>query len=195
MAKPGAPPKFREAHVNWAFWKIAKNQPMGRKALVSETGLGEGSLRTILGKLEEYGLVRSVRAGRMLTENGSKVFKRLSGLMRIESIGSLNMTGKPHNCLVLVREAGRKVKSGMEQRDEAIRIGRGGATTLVVDGEKLIIPGFDEKTDLSEAYPDEAERIMKLLRPSDGDAAVIGSEDTLQAAEEAAEVAASTLLS
>ncbi len=194
MAKAGAPPKFEDAHVNWVFWKIANRQPMGRKMLVEETGLGEGSLRTILDRLEEYGLVESSRSGRKLTENGKRVLDKLNSLVRIEKAGRLDMTEKMNNCLAIIKGAGPQVKSGMEQRDAAIKIGRSGATTLIVDEGKLVMPGFDESLVIDDEYPSDAKKIMKLLKPDDGDVIVVGSEDSPQTSEEAAWVAASTLL-
>lgn len=195
MAKAGAPPKFSEAHVNWVFWKIAGNQPMGRKMLVEETQLGEGSLRTILIKLEGYGLVSSNKVGRTLTENGAKVITKLKQIVRVESMGQLSMTGRPCNCFVLVKGAGKKVKSGMEQRDAAIKAGRSGATTLLIEKGRLMMPGFDKDLNIDKQYSADAAKIKKLADPEEGDAIVIGSEDTPQKAEEAAWVAASTLLS
>ena len=194
MAKAGAPPKFKDAHINWVFWKIANRQPMGRKMLVQETGLGEGSLRTILERLEEYDLVTSARAGRALTENGERVFKKLKQLIRMDRLGLLDMTEKNSNCLILVKGASGKVASGMEQRDEAIKVGRSGATTLVIENGRLMMPGFDDKTDLEERYPADSEKIKAYLNPEEGDVIVLGSEETPQSAEEAAWVAASTLL-
>jgi predicted transcriptional regulator len=195
MAKAGAPPKFKEAHVNWVFWKIAARQPMGRKMLVQETGLGEGSLRTILIKLDEYGLVKSAKPGRTLTENGSKVISRLKQIVRVEQAGRMVMTDKPYNCLVIVKGGGKSVKSGMEQRDAAIKAGRSGATTLVVEKGKLVMPGFERGVNIDKQYPQDAARIKELADPEEGDAIVVGSEDKPQKAEEAAWIAASTLLS
>jgi len=194
MAKAGAPPKFSEAHVNWVFWKISQKQPMGRKMLVEETGLGEGSLRTILIRLEDYGLVDSKKAGRSLTSNGSKVIAKLRQIVRVESIGPLEMTGKPCNCFVLVKRAGRHVKSGMEQRDAAIKAGRSGATTLIIEKSRLSMPGFDKSINIDKQYPKDAEKIKRIADPEESDAIVIGSENDVRKAEEAAWVAASTLL-
>lgn len=194
MAKAGAPPKFKEAHVNWIFWKIANDQPMGRKALVMLTGLGEGSLRTILDKLDQYGLVKSARAGRTLTAEGNKVLSRMKQLIRMEKFGELEMTGKSYNCLILVRGAGGKVSYGMEQRDAAIRIGKAGATTLIIEKGKLIMPGFEKGVDMEKQYTADSKRIREKFNPEEADVVVIGSEGTPQAAEEAAWVAASTLL-
>jgi len=194
MAKAGAPPKFREAHVNWVFWKIATNEPMGRKMIVQETGLGEGSIRTILDKLDEYGLVKSARSGRALSDEGKKVFQRMRQIIRIEKVGSLNLTGKRNNCLVLVRNSAKKVGSGMDQRDAAIVIGRSGASTMIVKKGELIMPSFNEGMNIDKEYSKDSQKIKKILDPEEGDSIVVGSEDSSQAAEEAAWVAASTLL-
>jgi len=194
MTTAGAPPKFKEAHINWVFWKIACNQPMGRKMLVEETGLGEGSLRTILDRLEEYGLVKSAKPGRTLSEDGGRVFQKLKKILKIEKANYFDMTGKPNNCLVLVRGAGGKVTSGMDQRDAAIQVGRGGATTVVIKNGRLFMPGFESGVDMDKQYPQDSAKIKKILNPEEGDAIVIGSENNPQAAEEAAWIAASTLL-
>jgi predicted transcriptional regulator len=194
MVKAGAPPKFREAHVNWVFWKIANDSPMGRKIIVRETGLGEGSIRAILEKLDEEGLVKSARSGRALTDNGRKVIQRMKQIIRIERIGRLDMIEKNNNCIVLIRAAGDRVNSGMEQRDAAIKIGRAGATTLVIKKGKLMMPGFEKSVDMHSQYPSDVEKILKTVNPEEGDVIIIGSEDNPQAAEEAAWVAASTLL-
>ncbi len=194
MAKAGAPPKFNEAHVNWVFWKIAANEPMGRKMMVQETGLGEGSIRTILDKLDEYGLVKSARSGRALSDSGKKVIQRMKQIVRVEKIGQMGMTGQNNNCVVLIRNAAGKVRSGMEQRDAAIKVGRTGATTLVVQKGKLIMPGFDEQVNIDKKYSSDAQTIKDALDPEEGDAIIIGSEKNPQRAEEAAWVAASTLL-
>lgn len=194
MATAGAPPKFKEAHINWVFWKIANNQPMGRKMLVEETALGEGSLRTILDRLEEYGLIKSARPGRTLSDDGNKVYQKMRQLIRIERTAYLDLTGKPSNCLVLVRGRGDEVRSGMEQRDAAIQVGRTGATTMVVKKGKFMMPGFETSVDIDKQYPQDAGKIRRTLGPEEGDAVIIGSEETPQAAEEAAWIAASTLL-
>jgi predicted transcriptional regulator len=194
MAEAGAPPKFREAHINWVFWKIAQNQPMGRKMLVQKTGLGEGSLRTILDRLEEYDLVKPSKAGRSLTDNGQRVYRKFSQMIRVEKLNDLKMSDKVSNCIVLVKGAGESVMSGMEQRDEAIRIGRTGATTMIVKDGKLIMPGFGSDVDMEKQYPEDAKKIKELFNPEEGDVIVVGSENSYQTSEEAAWVAASTLL-
>lgn len=194
MAKAGAPPKFKEAHINWVFWKIASKEPMGRKEIVRETELGEGSIRTILDKLDEYGLVKSAKIGRSLTADGKKVRDSLRKIIEVHKLGVLKMAKGSKNVAVVVKGSSDKIKTGMEQRDAAIKIGRGGATTLLCKKGKLIMPGFGEEIVLDKKYPEDSDAILKITKAQDGDVVVIGSEDSNQKAEEAAWIAASTLL-
>ncbi|MBN2517581.1 MAG: DUF4443 domain-containing protein [Candidatus Altiarchaeota archaeon] len=195
MAKAGAPPKFMEAHVNWVFWKIASKEPMGRKEIVKETGLGEGSIRTILEKLDEYGLVKSAKIGRTLSDDGKKVRDSLRKIVEVRRIDQLKMSKGSKNVAVLVKGSSNKIKTGMEQRDAAIRIGRGGVTTLLYKKGKLIMPGFGDDMVLDKKYPEDSKAILDAIEPQDGDVIVIGSEDSNQKAEEAAWIGASTILS
>ena len=194
MIKAGAPPKFQEAHVNWVFWKISSKQPFGRKALVDETGLGEGSIRTILAKLDGYGLINSSRSGRSLTLDGEKVKERLDKIIRIADVGTLSITKAPYNVAVKVKGGAEKVNTGMEQRDAAIKAGARGAITITVREGSIIIPGFGPDVDVREKYPDDAVKLIKILEADDGDAIIIGSEILRQKADEAAWLGASTLL-
>jgi predicted transcriptional regulator len=194
MIKAGAPPKFQEAHVNWVFWKISSKQPFGRKALVEETGLGEGSIRTILAKLDEYGLINSSRSGRSLTPDGEKVKERLNRIIKIADIGSLSITKSPYNVAVRVKGGAEKVNTGMEQRNAAIRAGAKGTTTITIKGGSVIIPGFGPDVNVREEYPEDAERLIEILEADDGDAIIIGSEIMRHKADEAAWLGASTLL-
>jgi len=195
MAKAGAPPKFQEAHVNWIFWKIATGDKIGRKAIVEETGLGEGSIRTILERLEDYGLIKSSRGGRSLTEDGRKVSESLKRMIAIDKLGPMDLTKAQRNIGVLVKGGASRIGTGMEQRDAAIKVGRKGVTTLIDKDGRLSMPGFDDEVDIDQDYHVDAKRIKLVFNPENGDAVIIGSEDTNQKAEEAAWIAASTILS
>ena len=56
------------------------------------------------------------------------------------------------------------------------------------------MPGFGEEIVLDKKYPDDSEAILRATKAQDGDVVVMGSEDSNQKAEEAAWIAASTLL-
>lgn len=181
--------------MNWVFWKISTGDKIGRKAIVDDTGLGEGSIRTILDKLAKYGLVKSSRGGRTLTEDGRKVSEALGKMIAIEKLGPMDLTKSQRNIGVLVKGGASRITNGMEQRDAAIQVGRKGVTTLIFKGDKLLMPGFDEEVDIDKDYHVDSKRIKLVFNPEQGDAIIIGSEDTNQKAEEAAWIAASTILS
>jgi hypothetical protein len=56
------------------------------------------------------------------------------------------------------------------------------------------MPGFGKDVNIEKDYQQDADRVKRIMDPEEGDAIVIGSEDRPQRAEEAAWVAASTLL-
>ena len=59
----GPIPKFSDYHIWKTLDCLDKNNPIGRKKLSSMIGVGEGSTRTILGILQEHGLVDIDKSG------------------------------------------------------------------------------------------------------------------------------------
>ena len=79
------------------------------------------------------------------------------------------------------------VTHGVEQRDEAIKVGADGATTLVYFRDELRMPdGFD----VEGAEPDITKKLTETFRLVEGDALFIGSAETPQSAEDGAFAAA-----
>ena len=70
------------------------------------------------------------------------------------------------------------VKSGIEQRDAAIKMGALGATTLFYANEKFIIPGT--RYDALRREPHIRQLLVHKLRPELRDVVIIGSDDTDQ---------------
>jgi hypothetical protein len=94
------------------------------------------------------------------------------------------------NFAVRIKGGASKIKSGIEQRDAAIIAGALGATTLVVDKNKLKMPSMkDESIDKS-----IHNLIIDELNPCSGDAIIIGSSDSPFLAEIAAKSAALKLV-
>ncbi|HYW00841.1 MAG TPA: DUF4443 domain-containing protein [Candidatus Acidoferrum sp.] len=90
-----------------------------------------------------------------------------------------------------MRDGARSVRSGIEQRDAAIRAGAAGAITVIYHDGMLLLPpdGFD----LSEKNRSIAERLRKEFELLEGDALVIGSGDDKWKAVEDVLAAAETL--
>ncbi|HTY47680.1 MAG TPA: DUF2111 domain-containing protein [Methanomassiliicoccales archaeon] len=179
----GPTPKFSLYHIWKTYQVIETAGPIGRKALAELLQIGEGSTRTILDKMIREGSVENTRRGAMLTERGRK---RL-GTSGIEAIPIEleGLTLGKFNCAVLVKGMAEDVKLGCEQRDEAVRAGATGATTLVMRNGKLVFPGDENRPEQDLLTP-----LREALEVEDGDVVVIGSGFSYEAAEKGAVSAA-----
>jgi hypothetical protein len=186
---PGRPPAYTEAHALMGLEAIGLGLGIGRQQLSRELGLGEGTMRTLVGRMKTLGLVETSRGGMRLTGEGEAVLEELGNLFGGCGLPVLPITVGPINYAVLIRGAASKVKGGIEQRDAAIIAGASGATTLVLDEHGLRMPGMEEP--LEEAV---RKLIMEELGPSPGDAIIIGSSEDSILAEMAAKSAALALL-
>ncbi|MDI6643083.1 MAG: DUF4443 domain-containing protein [Candidatus Hodarchaeaceae archaeon] len=183
----GPLPRFSEIHVRMALDLVAKHGRVGRKQLTEELGVGEGSIRTILNQLKERGLITSSRGGHALTAKGRRSLGKPFELIQVD-VGSL--TVDKVNVATIVRGAAAKVKRGIEQRDEAIKVGATGATVLIFRGGKLQFPdGFLKVGKRS------TEVLMKSFNPREGDVIIIGSARDVVTAEAGAKAAARSLAS
>ena len=74
----------------------------------------------------------------------------------------------------MLKKYGFALKSGIEQRDAAIRIGAIGATSLLFKHDKFVMPttNYDPLT----KEPRTARLLLEKLKPENGDAIVIGSD-------------------
>jgi len=182
----GPTPKFSLYHIWKAYQVIDAQGPIGRKALADILKIGEGSTRTILDKMIREGSVENTRRGAVLTERGRKRLET-SGLA-INPIDLEGITLGKHNCAVIIKGLADRVKLGCEQRDEAVRAGAIGATTLLVHDDKVVFPGDDN-------YPNQeaANSLKKIFDLEDGDVIIIGSGFSDEAAEKGAVTAALAL--
>lgn len=182
----GPLPRFAEVHVRMALELIAERKTIGRKQLTEELGVGEGSVRTILNQLKKRGLITSSRGGHSLTEKGRHALGKPLEFVKVDvkdlTVGEVNIA-------TIVRGAADKVKRGVEQRDDAIKVGAQGATVLIFKGGKLQFPnGF------LRVGKKGSDIIINTFKPRDGDAVVIGTATTLRSAEAGARAAARTLV-
>jgi len=167
---PGRPPAYTEAHALMGLEAIGSGLGIGRQQLSRELGLGEGTVRTLVGRMKVLGLVETSRGGMRLTVDGEAALEALGDLFWGCGLPALPITVGPINYAVLIRGAAPKVKGGIEQRDAAIIAGASGATTLVLDDRGLRMPGMVESLDES-----VRSLIMEEMEPSQGDAIIIGS--------------------
>lgn len=182
----GPLPRFAEIHVRRALELIAKHKRIGRKQLAGELGVGEGSMRTILNQLKKQGLITSSRGGHALTPKGKR---SLGKPLEFAQIDAGNLTVGKVDVAVIIRGTAKKVKRGIEQRDEAIKAGAQGATVFVFKGGKLQFP---------DGFMDVDKRVVKSIvetfKPREGDVIIIGSGKNTAEAERGALAAARSLV-
>lgn len=184
--RAGPLPRFAEVHVRMALEVIAKHGRIGRKQLAIELGVGEGSVRTILNRLKKRGLITSSRGGHSLTAKGRRSLGRPLEFVQID-VGDLAV-GKV-DVATVIRGAAKKVKRGIEQRDEAIKAGADGATILILKKGKLQFP--DKFLKVNKKIEG---MLMKTFRPRENDVIVIGTAQDIVKAEAGTRAAARTLL-
>jgi len=190
---PGPAPSFNEAHVVKALEIIGKCGIVGRIRLSKELGLGEGTTRTLLKHLKNEGITRSSRSGISFSDGGERLFSDLrSKLSEGVEVPSSPLTVGPFNIAILVRDSAQAIRSGMEQRDTAIKSGASGATTLVFSGNKLSLPTGEE--DLSARMPSLHNKLVSKLNPNENDVIIVGSGENRELAEIGAKMAAIKLL-
>jgi hypothetical protein len=146
---------------------------IGRQALATNSGIGEGSVRTILKKLRDAKLVRADTVGCHLTESGGHTYRSiLAKLTPPLSIPDSTLTVGKKQAAVLVRGSRDAVSAGIEQRDSAIKMGADGATSYVIVGGRFAIP--QGSSDCEKDFPSPAwSRLREGLAPRNGDAIIV----------------------
>ncbi|MBX8631875.1 MAG: hypothetical protein J9259_05080 [Thermoplasmata archaeon YP2-bin.285] len=180
--------KFGPFHYFKALCVINDAGRMGRARLSAELGIGEGSMRTLLNELEEASYITRNNAGIVLTAEGKRLLSSIPVVLGVADRCAFSLDS--YSSVAIVRGAAGKVTNGLTQRDEAVRNGAVGATTLVIRKGCLLIPPLMEKVDDGELR----KRIFSELRGRDGDAVIISSGKARQLAEKSAFAASLTLL-
>lgn len=181
--------RFGDYHVYKVLSVLSDGRRKGRKQLADKVGIGEGSMRTIVEYLREEGLIDVKQTGIKISKKGQEFIGRLP--LQVYVLDVSDITLGQSSVAVQVRNAAGKVGSGMEQRDQAIKAGAEGATTIVVKGDRLTVP---VDFDLDKEQPEVAGAIRRLFDLMDGDVIIIGTSADIQRAEEGALAAAFALL-
>jgi len=189
---PGPPFTFTELHLARAV-EIIGEKAMGRAGLARALSLGEGATRTLIGRLTDGGLAISTKRGIRLTRSGLSILKELQrSFPKGAAVPRSPITVGLHNFGVLVRNGASKVRSGIEQRDAAVRAGAVGAVTVLFKNGFLYMPPAREFA--VKGWKETARTIMEIFNPKDSDAIVICGAENMQQAEDGARAAAWTLV-
>lgn len=180
---------FDIVHVFKTLQLLEENKRISRSLLIEELGLGEGSVKTLVKHMKMSGLVESSNAGMWFTNKGRTVYSKLHHSIPDEmSISKCSAALGKFNYAILVKDSSDNIRSGIEQRDVAIKSGALGATTLIFQNDRLLMPSTQE--DLLKNNPKLHSMIVKRLRPKDRDVIIIGSAEDKRTAEIAAKSAA-----
>ena len=185
---PGRTPLINPAYA-LKILRMIRYGPIGRKNISDNLDLGEGVIRTIVKRLIEEGLVSTTRQGMMLTTRGERMLNDIGRNMIGVEFPQTILTVSPANYAVLVKNGVSSITTGLAQRDDALLAGARGATTLVFQSNRLIMPGTEIIID-----EDLRSMIMNLLSPLEGDVIIVGSDDKLLNAEIGAYTAGLKLL-
>jgi len=190
---PGRAPSFNEAQVIKALEIISTYGTVGRIRLSKELGLGEGTIRTFLRHASKEEIVDCSRHGIGLSERGKRLFSDLrSRISEGIEIPDSPLTVGPFNVAVLVKDMAREVRTGVEQRDTALKAGASGATTLVFSRSKLVMP--TSKEDVFKGISSLHNMLVSKLDPEENDVIIIGCGENRRLAEQGAIMAALKLL-
>jgi uncharacterized protein DUF4443 len=168
---------FDVVHVFAALQLIKSKGRTSRDALSSGLGLGEGTVKTLVKHLKMNGLVQTSNGGTKMTAKGKGICEGLLSVMPSElSLPKCSVAVGRFNYAVLVKEFGFVVRSGIEQRDAAIKMGATGATTLLFKENKFVMPASSH--DSLRKEPQVRRMLVEKLKPEDGDVIIIGSADS-----------------
>lgn len=184
---------FDMAHV-FKTMQMMETGKMSRSKLVQEMGLGEGSIKTLVKHLKMNGLIENSNAGMWLTGKGRTVYMKLCAVIPSETdIPKCSIVLGRFNHAILIRGFAYSVRTGIEQRDIAIKNGSIGATTLTFRDRKLTMP--NKSQDALRKEPKIYNLIMSHLKPEDEDVIIITSADDKKTAEMSAKSTALQIIS
>jgi hypothetical protein len=155
---------------------LKRDGHVSRLLLINELDLGEGSIKTLIKHLKMEKLIITTQKGTAMTERGEKIFEEMSQYICSETqVPKSSISIAEYNHAILLRNMKFAIKQGVEQRDAAIKMGAKGATTLLFNNGKFLIPGSRFNALKGEKA---IEKLLKdNLKPEENDIIVIGSDD------------------
>jgi len=180
---------FDLAHVFKTMQLMEKDGRISRALLMEELDLGEGSIKTLVKHMKMNGLIENSNAGMWLTNKGKTMFSKLQSAIPTEmDIPKCSIAIGRFNHAILIKGLADNIRSGIEQRDAAIKIGAVGATTLIFRDGRFMMPERNQNP--LKKDPEVHVSMIKNLKPSNNDVVIIGSAEDRKAAEMAAKSAA-----
>jgi hypothetical protein len=167
---------FDIAHIFKALQLIDSRGHISRETLCKELNLGGGSIKTLVKHLKMKHMIQTSNAGTKMSDKGKDLFEELLSSVPTEcGIPKCSIALGKFNYAVLLKQLSFAIKSGIEQRDAAIKMGGIGATTLLFRNGKFMMPTANY--DSLRKEPGIHSLLIEKLRPEDGDVIIIGSDD------------------
>jgi hypothetical protein len=163
------------AHIFKTIQLMYDKGHISRELLCKELNLGEGSIKTLVKHLKMQGLILTSNSGTKLSDKGIGLFSQLHASIPTECvIPRCSVALGRYNYGILLKHLGYVIKSGIEQRDAAVKTGALGATTLLYRNGKFVIPltGYDSLRNEIRIH----KLLVKRLVPENGDVIIIGSD-------------------
>ena len=163
------------AHIFKTLQLMHDKGHISRELLCKELNLGEGSIKTLIKHLKMQGMVLTNNSGTKLSTKGIGLFSQLHASIPTECvIPKCSVALGKYNYGVLLKHLAYAIKSGIEQRDAAVKMGSLGATTLLYINRKFVIPltGYNSLRNEIRIY----KLLVDRLVPENGDVIIIGSD-------------------
>jgi len=172
----GVSPKFSSIDVLRVF-KIMSDNPISRAEIVKRSGIGEGSMRSILDLLKEQKLIESTRSGHFLSTPGDYLSKEIGGLIKGPITLGCTVFNNPFRAAVVLRKPNTSFDA-VKLRDLALKWGADAALVLVMQGGSLRAPKAESKLEL--------DHIKEQLDPDEGDMIILTFSASQQSADTSA---------
>jgi hypothetical protein len=184
---------FDIVHIFKTLQLIEDRGHVSRGLLSKELVLGGGVIKTLLKHLKMQDMIHATKSGTKMTDKGKSIYSHLRSSIPAELIvPKCSVALGKFNYAVLLKQFNFAIKSGIEQRDAAIKMGAKGATTLLYKDGRFVMPSTEGTVDPLHTEPKIRKLLIDKLQPiEDGDAIIIGSDDiSKRSAELAAKSAA-----
>jgi hypothetical protein len=169
---------FDMVHIFKTLQLIENNGHVSRDLLCEELGLGEGSIKTLIKHLKMNNLIQTSNRGTKMTNRGGAIFSELIASIPAETVlPRCSIALGKFNHAVLLKELSYAVRSGIEQRDAAIRMGGTGATTLLFRENKFVMPASGRGQHTLRKEQNVRAILIDKLNPQEEDVIIIGSAD------------------
>ena len=163
--------RFTDAHLLFILHLCSRGM-MGRQALASETGLGEGCTRTALRYLKRTNLIEIKRTGTTLSPEGMTFVENLG--IEMPDLKPSGIAEGGYNAVLMARGKRYLLTDSLAVRDAAMRANAKGCIPFIFEGGRIRSPFYDAA---GVEYPDLT-GLAEGMQMEDGDVAVVCGADT-----------------